>query len=159
VFYGGTTSNGLALARKQMADAGLNVPFMGGDGIVETEFTKVGGDASNGSYGTVAAVNAATLPEAKQFLTDYKARFNEDVGAYSANAYEAANIIIAGIKAAGKKDREAVRAAIAATKDFKGVIGMTSFDANGDTTNRWISIYEVKDTKWSFVDQLKFEVK
>jgi branched-chain amino acid transport system substrate-binding protein len=159
LFYGGTTSNGLALARKQMADAGLNIPFMGGDGIVETEFTKVGGDAANGSYGTVAAVNAATLPEAKQFLADYKARFNEDVGAYSANAYEATNIIIAGLKAAGKKDREAVRAAIAATKDFKGVIGMTSFDENGDTTNRWISIYEVKDAKWSFVDQLKIEDK
>jgi branched-chain amino acid transport system substrate-binding protein len=157
LFYGGTTSNGLALARKQMADAGLTIPFMGGDGIVEAEFTKVAQDAANGSYGTVAAVNAATLPEAKQFLADYKAKYNEEVGAYSANAYEAANIIIDALKRATAVDREAVRAAIAATKDYKGVIGTTSFDENGDTTNRWISIYEVKDAKWTFVDQTKFE--
>ena len=50
-----------------------------------------------------------------------------------------------------------MRAAIAATKDFKGVIGTTSFDENGDTTNRWISIYEVKNGAWTFVDQTKFE--
>jgi branched-chain amino acid transport system substrate-binding protein len=157
IFYGGTTSNGLALARKQMGDAGLNIPFMGGDGIVEAEFTKVAQDAANGSYGTVAAVNAATLPEAAKFLADYKAKYNAEVGAYSANAYEAANIIIAAMKKATAADREAVRAAIAATKDYKGVIGTTSFDENGDTTNRWISIYEVKDAKWTFVDQTKFE--
>jgi basic membrane protein A len=158
LFYGGTTSNGLALARKQMADAGLTIPFMGGDGIVEAEFTKVAQDAANGSYGTVAAVNAATLPEAAKFLADYKAKYNEEVGAYSANAYEATNIIIAAMKRATAADREAVRAAIAATKDYKGVIGTTSFDENGDTTNRWISIYEVKDAKWTFVDQIQFGV-
>src|SRR5262249_47626337 len=151
LFYGGTTSNGLALARKQMIDIGLNMPFVGGDRIVETEITTVGGDAANGSHWTAAAANPATFPEAQQFLTEYKAAFNGDVGAYSANSYEAANVLIAAIKAAGKKDREAVRTALAATKDYKGVIGTTSFDANGDTTNRWISIYEVKDTKWTFV--------
>jgi len=157
IFYGGTTSNGLALARKQMVDVGMNIPFFGGDGIVESEFTKVAGDAANGSYGTVAAVNAATLPQAGQFLKDYKAAFNEDVGSYSANTFEATNILIAAIVAAGKKDREAVRVALAATKDYQGVIGTTSFDANGDTTNRWISIYEVKSGAWTYIDQQQFK--
>jgi len=50
-----------------------------------------------------------------------------------------------------------VRAAIAATKDHKGPIGVTSFDENGDTTNRWISIYQVKGAAWTYIDQQKFE--
>ena len=60
------------------------------------------------------------------------------------------------VRAAGP-DRESVRAAIAATKDFQGVIGTTSFDANGDTTNKWISIYEVKNGAWTYVDQIQFK--
>jgi branched-chain amino acid transport system substrate-binding protein len=163
VFYGGTTSNGLALARKQMVDLGFDVPFMGGDGIEEAEFTKVAGDAAKGSYSTVAAVNASTLPEATDFLAAYKAKYGEDVGAYSANGFEATNIIIADLNKSSSVDRASVRTAIAATKDFKGVLGTTSFDANGDTTNKWISIYEVKDAtdgsgpKWTFVDQTQFK--
>jgi branched-chain amino acid transport system substrate-binding protein len=155
LFYGGTSSTGIPVARKQMKAAGLDIPLVGGDGIINDEFLKTAGADAEGSYGTLAAVNATTLPEAKQFLADYKTAFSTDVGSYSANGYEATTIAIAAIKAAGKKDREAVRAALAATKDFKGVIGTTSFDENGDTTNRWISIYQAKGGKWEFVDQLK----
>jgi branched-chain amino acid transport system substrate-binding protein len=157
IYYGGTTSNNLAVARKQMVGMGFNVPFVGGDGIQDAEFTKVAGDAANGSYSTVAAVNATTLPSAKDFLAAYKAKYNQDVGAYSANAYEAANIIIAALGKAAGADRESVRQAIANTKDYQGVIGTTSFDQNGDTTNKWISVYEVKNGAWTYVDQIQFK--
>ncbi|MDQ2806666.1 MAG: branched-chain amino acid ABC transporter substrate-binding protein [Chloroflexota bacterium] len=164
LFYGGTQSNGIPLARKAMASAGMKIPLMGGDGIVESGYTKAAGADAEGDYGTVAAVNANLLPEAKSFIDAYGAAYKSDQWqgvpqAYSANGYEAANIIIAAMKTAGKKDREAVRAAIAATKDFKGVLGTTSFDAQGDTTNRWISIYEVKGGEWTYIDQQKFEAK
>jgi len=162
LFYGGTQSNGIPLARKAMASAGMKIPLVGGDGIVESGYTKAAGADAEGDYGTVAAVNANLLTEAKSFIDAYTAKNKSDQWqgvpqAYSANGYEAANIIIAAMKAAGKKDREAVRAAIAATKDFKGVLGTSSFDAQGDTTNRWISIYQVKGGAWTYIDQQKFE--
>ena len=94
---------------------------MGGDGIQEDQYLKTAGADADNSYATVMAVNVATLAEGKQFIADYKAAFNDDPGAYSASAFDATNIIIQAIKTAGKKDREAVRAAIAATKDYKGV--------------------------------------
>ena len=156
IYYGGTTSNGLALARKQMVGMGFNVPFVGGDGIQDAEFTNVAGTAGNGSYSTVAAVNSATLPSAKDFLAAYKAKYGTDVGAYSANAYDATNIIIAALKSAAGPDRGSVRTAIAATKNYMGVIGSTTFDANGDTTNKWISIYEVQNGAWVYQSQIQF---
>ena len=164
VYYGGTQSNGIPAARKAMQAAGLNVPLMGGDGIVESGYTDAAGAAGEGDFGTVAAVNANLLPEAKAFIDAYTAANKSDKWqgvpqAYSANGYEAASIIIDALKTAGKKDREAVRAAIAATTAHKGPIGTTGFDANGDTTNRWISIYEVKGGAWTYVDQQKFETK
>ncbi len=164
VYYGGTTSNGIGLFRKQMKDKLPGMPLFGGDGIVEDQFLKDAGDNANGAYGTVAAVDATKLPDAAKFIVDYKARFNSEVGSYSANAYDAASIIIAAIKKAGSSwsdtdvnaNREAIRANIAATKDFHGVIGLTSFDANGDTTNKIISILEVVSNKWTVIDQARF---
>ena len=163
LFYGGTTSNGLGLARKQMVDAGLTIPFVGGDGIVEAQFITDAGDQAPGSFGTVAAVNSELLPEAAQFYKDYDAKFGEGKrGAYSGPMFDAANILIAAMQRAGKPDRAAVVAALLDGTKYNGVIGATSFDQNGDTTNKWISIYEVKDDgtgklDWVFVDQKQYK--
>ncbi|HMA35314.1 MAG TPA: branched-chain amino acid ABC transporter substrate-binding protein [Chloroflexia bacterium] len=164
LYYGGSASNNIPLARKAMTPAGLNIPLMGGDDIVESGPTTAAGADAEGDYGTVASVNVNLLPDAKSFIDAYKvayasAQWQGVPQAYSANAYDATNIIIAAMKTAGKKDREAVRAAIAGTKDFKGATGTTSFDQNGDTTNRWISIYQVQNGVWTFIDQQQFGTK
>ena len=155
LFFGGVTTTGGGLVRKQMKDVGLSIPYEGGDGIVEDEFLKVAGDDANGSYGTVAAENAEKLPSAQGFIKGYKAKFNSDPGAYSANAYVAANIIIDAVKAVGP-DRAKVRAWVASLKDYKSIIGTFSFDKNGDTTNKIISVYAVKNGKWEWLTQVNF---
>ena len=155
LFFGGVTTTGGGLVRKQMKDVGLSIPYEGGDGIVEDEFLKVAGDEATGSYGTVAAENADRLPSAQGFIKGYKAKFNSDPGAYSANAYVAANIIIDAVKAVGP-DRAKVRAWVASLKDYKSIIGTFSFDKNGDTTNKIISVYAVKNGKWEWLTQVNF---
>jgi branched-chain amino acid transport system substrate-binding protein len=157
LFYGGTSSNNIPLARTQMKSAGLNIPLMGGDGIQDSEYTKVAGPDAEGSYSTVAAVNVESIPEAKQFIEDYKAAFpGQEIGAYSGPGYETAMIAIDAIKRADKKDRAAVCEALRNTKGFKGVLGETTFDANGDTSNKVISFYKVEGGKWTFVEQITF---
>src|SRR5439155_4208600 len=95
LYYGGTSSNHIPLARKQMKSAGLDIPLMGGDGIVDKEFVDVAGADGEGSYGSVAAVNVNTLDEAKKFIADYNAAgFKEAMGAYSGPGFETASIAI-----------------------------------------------------------------
>ncbi len=154
VFYGGTTSTGGGLVRKQMADAGMaKTPYLGGDGISDDEFEKVAGDAANGAYMTTAAPDASKLPSAKAFVQAYKARFNGDVGPYSANAYAAAKIEIAAIEKAISDDggkmptRADVLKNVAATKNFDSPIGKIGFDANGDTTAPILTLFEVQGGK------------
>ncbi len=156
LFFGGVTTTGGGLIRKQMPDVGMTaIKYMGGDGIVEDEFLKVGGDAAANSYGTVAAIDATKVPAAGAFLSSYKAKYNDDPGAYSANAYVCANLIIAAVKAVGP-DREKVRAWVAGQKAYSSILGTFGFDANGDTTNRIISVYKVESGKWTWVDQVNF---
>jgi branched-chain amino acid transport system substrate-binding protein len=163
VFFGGNTSTGGGLIRKQMPDAGIgNVLYTGADGISDDQFLKDAGATANDVYVTVASVNAAKLPAAKAFLQDYLAEYKQPVGPYSANAYAAASVLIhaigVAVKANGGKapTREQVLEQLRKTKDFSSVIGTFSFDQNGDTTNRIISFYEAVKDKWVFVTQQNF---
>jgi branched-chain amino acid transport system substrate-binding protein len=67
---------------------------------------------------------------------------------YAAYAYEATKVALDAIKRAGRKDRAAIRDAVFATRDYEGILGRWSFDANGDTTLTTISGREAKGGKW-----------
>ncbi len=162
IFFGGTSSNGGGIIKKQMAAAGLTgVKFVGGDGIVDDEFfTEAGTTGAEGAYGSVAAPDPTKLSTAAKFVTDYKAAFGSDPGAYSANAYDAMNILLQAIKKAitdnggslpgtGSAFREAVRKNVASTS-YDGAIGHTSFDANGDTSNVLLTIFQAQSGKWAY---------
>jgi branched-chain amino acid transport system substrate-binding protein len=142
VFFGGNTSTGGGLLRRQMGDVGMTAtPFMGGDGISDTaEFVKQAGAMAQNVYYSFAAPDAEKLPTAKAFVTAYKARFNSEVGPYSAPAFAATQIIIAAIERAVKDNggkmptRADVLKNIASTSEYPTPIGKIGFDANGDTT-------------------------
>lgn len=158
LFYGGVTSTGGGLLRKQMFDTGLGTtPFMGGDGI--PDLNTVAGTYADGSYYTVAAANAQELPAAQTFVKAYQARFHSPIGAYSANAYAAAAVAIAAVLSAARESvgkipsRDAVLKNVAAT-DAQTPIGRVRFDANGDIRNPVVSLYGFKNGQPMFIKQL-----
>jgi branched-chain amino acid transport system substrate-binding protein len=161
VFYGGTTVTGGALLRKQMGDSALkSVTYFGGDGISDDTFLKTAGAMADNTYYTVAAPETAKLPSAQTFIADYKKRWKDDVGPYSANAYAAARVEIDAIVKAMKADggkvptRAEVLKNVAATKGLATPIGPVSFDANGDITSGILSLYKIANGKAEFVDQV-----
>jgi branched-chain amino acid transport system substrate-binding protein len=166
IFFGGTSSNGGGIIKKQMAGQGLSdVKFVGGDGIVDTEFFTEAGAQAEGAYGSVAAPDPTKLDSAKQFVSDYKAAFGSDPGAYSANGYDAMNIMIQAVKKAitdnggklassGTAFRESVRKNVASTS-YDGAIGHTSFDSNGDTSNVLLTIFQAQGGKWVYSSTVK----
>jgi len=173
IYYGGTDGNGGTKARVQMVSVpgAANLIFGGGDGLQTDSFLKTTAQANaSGAVVTVASVNADKLAGAAQFKTDFAKEYSDPAayGAYSANAYDAANILIQSIKkaldggATTPKDgsdsdgAKAFRLAVVdqiAKIDYNGVTGHTTFDANGDTTNKVISIYKSGATSWDFVTQ------
>ncbi|HEY8677269.1 MAG TPA: branched-chain amino acid ABC transporter substrate-binding protein [Candidatus Dormibacteraeota bacterium] len=162
VYFGGTTSDKGGQIRKQMAGL-LDVPYVAGDGISGDQFAKdADGNAAN-SYFTVAGPYPQKLSTAQTFNSDYKKAFGEDVGAYSAQGFDGAGVIIAAIKRAiddaggNMPSRDQVTKQLAQTKDYHGAIGTTTFDSNGDTTLKIITIYKwtsPNDTGGTFVDQV-----
>jgi branched-chain amino acid transport system substrate-binding protein len=95
------------------------------------------------------------MASAKHYLETYNARFGQGRGPYSAYAYDASNIIIDAIRKTGKIDRQAILAQVKGTKDFPGVVGVTNFDAKGDSTIGLIGVFRVKNQAFEYVGPAK----
>ena len=160
VFFGGTTSTGGALIRRQMGDVGMSaVPFEGGDGISDQEFINVAGPMANGTYYTVAAPDVSKLPSAKAFVAQYRQRFGSAPGPYSANAYAAAQVAIAAIDKAITEERGGMPTRAEVLREVAGThistpIGTIGFDRNGDTTSPIVSLIRIANLKPQTVDQI-----
>jgi branched-chain amino acid transport system substrate-binding protein len=179
VYYGGVVTSGGGLLLKQMRQQDLTVPFLGPDGIVngngdaEGSLINIAGkDAAANSIGTVAAIG--DFPAKADFDARFTEAFKADSdfktpGAYSGPANACAVVILKSLEEALKTNpadqaaiREAVRAyATTPSNTFETVLGTTSFDANGDTTQPFISFYTTDPAAagngdWVFKEQLNF---
>lgn len=149
IFFGGMYPEGSLLA-KQSRELGIKARLLGGDGLFDKTLIQLAGpQAAEGVCATMVGVDMAKVKSAKAFVTAYEKQFGQ-IGPYSPYAYDATRVVLAAIKRAGAPDRAKVVAEIRKTKGFKGVTGVTTFDANGDTLNQTISVYEVKKGEWSF---------
>jgi branched-chain amino acid transport system substrate-binding protein len=180
VYYGGVVTSGAGLLLKQMRQQGMDVPFLGPDGIVngngnaEGSLIQIAGtDAADNSYGTIAAIG--DFPAKAEFSEEFEAHFANDAdfktpGAYSGPAHACATIVLESLRAflegnAGADQaaiREGVRAyATDSENEFETVLGPTSFDENGDNKAKFISFYEVdpaaeNNGDWIFIEQQDF---
>ncbi|GAA2706421.1 branched-chain amino acid ABC transporter substrate-binding protein [Micromonospora olivasterospora] len=102
VFYGGYYQEA-GLIRKQLSAAGVTAPLVAGDGVNDGAYITSAGQAA--AEGTILTCPCQPAAEARgTFTADYKALNGVDPGTYSDTAFDAANILLAGIKA-GKTDR------------------------------------------------------
>ncbi|WP_445489753.1 branched-chain amino acid ABC transporter substrate-binding protein [Niallia sp. 03133] len=153
IYFGGLYAEG-GLLVKQARDKGIDVPFMGGDGLDSSTFVEIAGDAVKNTFLTSVAGDTTKTEEGKKFSDDYKAKFNKPIESYSAYAYDSAGVLLAGIEQAIKDNggkmptREKVMEAVRGTKDYKGVVTQVGFDGKGDNTYAKIFIYKFDEAKY-----------
>jgi branched-chain amino acid transport system substrate-binding protein len=141
-----------ALIARQARDLGLTVPLFGGDGWVADQLLEIGGDALNGCYYSTHFSPENQDPVVQAFVKKFKARWgaNENPDAFAALGYDAAFVLVDAIKRAGTTDGPKLRDALAATKNFAGVTGVTNIDANRDASKP-AAIIAIKGGKLEFL--------
>jgi len=121
----------VAVIAKQARMIGLNQPLLGADGWDAPELWQLGGDALNGSFITTHYSVDDPSPAIQKFVHDYKQRYgNLSPDAHAALAYDAMRVLADAISRAHTTDATPLRDALAQTKDFPGVTGVISIDAN-----------------------------
>ncbi len=165
IYAGATSATNGCIPRQQMKDVGFasSVPFLGPDGIVDSQCVKDASAYAVNMYGSVATGNAEKNPDASSTVAAYKQAYpnKDDLAAYTFPAYDCAKILIAAISRAiddangNKPTRDQVRAQVAKTKDFKGTTGTITFDETGDLASPTMSVYQTKGTPvdWAFISQ------
>ncbi|WP_411543840.1 branched-chain amino acid ABC transporter substrate-binding protein [Kitasatospora sp. DSM 101779] len=157
VYYGGEYPDAAPLSQ-QLKEGGATVPLVGGDGIFDTEYTRLNGRAE-GDLATSVGAPTTELSGGNAFLADYKAAgYTEDAGQYGAYAYDAAWAVIEAVRAATASHggtlpsnaRAEVASAMAGVS-FDGTTGPVSFDGYGDTKNRQLTVYTVQGGAWHSV--------
>ncbi|WP_322869693.1 bifunctional serine/threonine-protein kinase/ABC transporter substrate-binding protein [Streptomyces goshikiensis] len=157
VYFGGYYTTAAPLS-KQLKQAGVNITFMGGDGVFDAQFITTN-DKAEGDLATGIGAPAEDLPGGPTFLSQYQAAaYPEQAGSYGAYAYDATWAVIEAVKALTAANggtlplnaRAKMPKAVAGLA-FDGVTGRVAFDPYGDTTNRELTVHAVTGGVWKSV--------
>jgi branched-chain amino acid transport system substrate-binding protein len=133
VFYGGIIQNGAGPLWRDIRSVAPAITMMGPNTLFEHAFIDDAGAHAEGTLITFGGVPPALLAgRGREFLEHYLERFGLKPECYAASAYDATGVILQAIERVGRIDRAAITEAAFATRDFDGLLGRWSFDANGD---------------------------
>jgi len=157
LYFGGYVSEAAVIVN-QMKQSGLtNVLFFGCDGTFGQDFLDRTAANGEGAYAT-SLIPAASSAKDK-FDAAYLAKFGDPAGKlspYSWTAYDSAAVLIFNIKKVAFLGsdkslyipRGALVDAVRATKDYKGLSGTATCDANGECASSGPTFYIDKSGKW-----------
>lgn len=141
----------VGLIVKQAREMGITVPLMGADGWDSPTLVELAGaDALNNTYIT----NHYSAEDPDQKIQDFVKAFKAANGdkapdAFNALGYDTVYYIADAIKRAGSTDGEAIKKALAETKDLSLVTGTFSVDENHNPI-KTATVLEFKDGKQVF---------
>ncbi len=161
VYFGGLTdTKGPQLVKdlREIEPDPEAIKFLGPDGILDSGFIEAGGEATEGTYGTVATTPIEKLKgPGAEFVEAYQEAYGAKPEAYAIFGYDAMGVALAAIDKAGSKDPKDVLAALKNLGEYSGALGTFSFDKDGDTTLRQMNAYQVKNGEWTWVKELTVE--
>jgi branched-chain amino acid transport system substrate-binding protein len=159
---GDSTDAPFCMIARQMKEITPGMVLLGTDGIATDPQCVSDAGASNaeGVLGTFIDVDPrqSTDPGVRSIVDAY-VRTHPDVSFFTFAAYDCARILIAAIdraiKAAGGNipTRQQVIEAVAQT-NYHGLTGDYTFDANGDATSPLMSMWQVRNGVWTYVEKL-----
>jgi branched-chain amino acid transport system substrate-binding protein len=162
VFYGGDVGSGADL-KAHLSQRGYTGPFVSDEDIASNTLyiTQAGATAANGTFASDTAVNLgfATSGAVAQFIRAYSARYSGDeyLTPGTAEAYDAAMVLITAIKQLIQAGQPVTRAAVlehVRTMQYTGLIGPISFDEHGDIVHGVFTMYKVQAGQWVYFQQL-----
>lgn len=142
VFLAGHDESGAIFAKLQQG--GLTAIPIGTDGWDADSFFSLGGNTISKGYYVNHWIAGDTNSRTRDFVTKY--RDAAEMKAPTALAYDAVHVLAEAIAKAGSIEPEKIRDSLHDIKNFAGVTGSITFDANGDATKK-ACIIEIRNGK------------
>jgi branched-chain amino acid transport system substrate-binding protein len=138
------------LVGAQVKQRNLNVVMMGGDGWDSADLDL---KAADGGYFSNHYSAEDTRPIVQDWVKKYNAKYGAAPDALATLGYDAANMLFTAMKNSNSADPDKVKDALASLKDFNGVSGTMTIDAEHNPIKSAV-VLQVKDGKVSFVESV-----
>src|SRR5699024_1256850 len=140
-----------AVIMKQARSAGIDTPFVGGNGFNSPEVIEIAGDSSDGLIVGTPYCAESDDPDVEEFVENYTDEVGKAPDQFAAQAYDGLYIVAEALERAGDNDRDALRDALSETEDFDGVLANISFDEDGDVVMD-PQVLEIKDGEFQLFE-------
>jgi len=132
------------LVARTVKRLGIKSTLIGSDGWDSPDLLAAGAEPFAGVYFANHFWVGSNEPLVQRFVANYRTKYGQPPDAGAATAYDAARLLFDAFKRAKSTDKSAVRHALAATKNFPGVTGRITIDAN---RNAQVPVYMLRIDK------------
>ena len=140
---------------KQAREMGITVPIVGADGWDSPKLGEIASaSALNNTYFTNHYSVEDTSPKAQAFVEAYTKEYGQKPEALAVLGYDAVYVLADAIKRANSTDSAKIIEALAVTKDFPAISGVTTINKTHDADKNAVVI-EMKDGKQVFKTSIK----
>lgn len=155
VIYAGMMYEEGAMLMQQVKQLGIDSTIFATSSVYSPKTLELAGEAANGLYLSTTFMPNSPVPHVQQFVKEYETTYESSPNMFAAQAFDAVGIMLEAVVRAYKKDpkvtRDMVRDELAATKDFQGVTGATTFDPETREPVKSLARMQVKDVKFELV--------
>jgi len=148
--YCGSIVNIASQLKRQLYEAGVtDALFCGISGMKTENFLEIGDAAAEGALAVSPGIILDESEAGRKFIEDYNAQgFSEPIGAYTPYAYEAALILLNALSACGNNPTAEAMVDAIINSETTGVMGATTFNEIGQTTNVAAYLNVIQDGEW-----------
>lgn len=165
----------VGLIARQTRELGYKGPLFGGDGWDSPKLTEIGGSALEGCYFSNHYSTDDPNPVVQDFIKRYKTKYGDAPDAMAALGYDATRLLVHCLETLKTQDPTAfaalssgapagaggargaaltrLRDLLAGTKDFPGVTGVISLDADRNARKPAV-VLKIQDGKYHFVERI-----
>jgi len=124
----------VAMIARTAQRLGVDVPFLGGDGWDAPDLFKIAGDALEGSYFSNHFAPDLATPRAQTFVDAFTKRYGRRPSGLGALGHDGLAVLADALSRAPSLQSADIRKALAETRNFEGVTGKITMNAQGDPT-------------------------
>ena len=128
--------------------------FVGGDAWDSADLLEGAGAELEGAHFVDHFAPDVPSPSAQAFLTAFRAKFGHEPGSLTAQGYDGAGLLFDAMSRAKGTSADAIKDALAATKNYAGATGALTIDANHDAIKP-VVVVAIQAKKFVYATQIQ----
>jgi branched-chain amino acid transport system substrate-binding protein len=145
--YGASMPRTAVSLIEQVRDARIDVPLLSGDGWDDEAIVEA--SRRNGIeniYFTTHLFLGVDTPGMKEFTEAYKQKFGSPPpNAFAPLGFDSVNLLATAIERAGSTQPDAIRTALANTRDFQGLVGKIAYSPGKRVPEKPVAVIKIDD--------------